>query len=96
MAWMLWEELCKAATLYVAALLVARVRELFMADVGKCFIKVCVRPAAMRGLCLVCYGKAKKKVESGETTWEQLEHLGLCKQESNPFDDAYNRAMEDN
>lgn len=64
-----------------------------------CMIKKCIRKAAIgdasyRGLCLVCYGKAKAKVSSGETTWERLAEMGLCKHESNPFDDAYTKAME--
>lgn len=64
---------------------------------NKCLVPGCIRKASMRKLCLICYSQAKQKVESGETTWEKLAVLGLCeKKEVNPFDDAYNRAMEDN
>lgn len=63
-----------------------------------CFIKGCARPrtanASMRGLCLVCYGKAKKKVEAGETTWDKLAEMGLCEKDKDPFDDAYARALK--
>ena len=60
-----------------------------------CMIQGCARQAATRGLCLVCYSKAKKKVDEGATTWESLVKMGLCEKPSDPFDDAYNRAMED-
>ena len=67
---------------------------------GRCFIKTCLRlPSANpahRGLCLVCFSKAKKKVESGDTTWDKLAEMGLCKSGGvDPFDDAYSKAMED-
>jgi len=60
-----------------------------------CCIPNCQRIGGKRGMCLVCYGKAKKKVEAGEVTWEKLEAAGLCKPDENadPFDDAYSKAM---
>lgn len=64
----------------------------------KCAVELCIRPAAaeMRGLCMLCYSKAKKKVESGEVTWDQLEDMGLClpKVDVDPFTAAYNQAKE--
>jgi hypothetical protein len=64
---------------------------------ARCVIENCFRaPAAgKRGMCLVCYSKAKKKVDSGEVTWDRLEEMGMCLPEDDPFDDAYNKAMED-
>lgn len=59
----------------------------------KCLIKACARPRAKRGLCLICYSQAKKKVEAGETTWDKLVELGLCESDRTPFDDAYDRAI---
>ena len=63
-----------------------------------CLIKSCHRMAACdkRGLCLVCYGQAKKKVDNKQTTWDQLEKMGLCKSEDSPFNSAYDKAVEDN
>lgn len=49
---------------------------------------------AQRGLCLICYGKAKKKVEAGEVTWEELVEMGLCEGVADPFDEAFNNAMK--
>lgn len=66
-------------------------------DLKRCVIPSCPRVAAegRRGLCLVCYSAAKKKVEAHETTWEKLAEKGLCEDMSdNPFNDAYSRAME--
>lgn len=62
-----------------------------------CVIKGCNRPeaATKRGLCLICYGQAKRKVESGETTWDRLVELGLVEPEENPFNSAYEKAMGD-
>ena len=61
-----------------------------------CIIKACIRPAGQyRGLCLICYSKAKKKVTAGEVTWKRLEELGLAAPDiSDPFDDAYSKATE--
>lgn len=50
--------------------------------------------ATFRGLCLQCYGQAKKMVEAGETTWEQLEEMGLAGAGSK-FKQAFNNARKD-
>lgn len=60
-----------------------------------CKIKGCYRRQSQRGLCLVCYSKAKKKVEAGETTWEKLVELGLCDDVDDPFGDAYKKTTEE-
>ena len=67
----------------------------------KCMIPECNRPSAaireMRGLCMVCYNRAKAKVATGDMTWEVLVELGLClpNKTTSPFDDAYSRAIDD-
>lgn len=95
MAWMLCEEALKAVVIFVVSIFLKRVKGAVMNEV--CMIPGCVRHTAhnCRGLCLICYGKAKKKVTDGQTTWEKLVKLKLCKEETDPFDDAYARAMED-
>lgn len=62
----------------------------------KCMIGGCYRNGApaQLGLCLVCYSRAKKKVEAGETTWEELKRLGLCGGESDVFDQAFRDAKQ--
>ena len=48
---------------------------------------------AYRGLCLVCYGKAKKLVAEKKTTWEELEQMGLALPTGgDPFADAFDSA----
>lgn len=39
----------------------------------------------MRGLCLSCYSSAKKLVDAKQTTWEDLERLGLCVSKTDAF-----------
>jgi len=34
--------------------------------------------ALKRGLCMKCHSEAKKQVNAGNTTWEQLEQMGLA------------------
>lgn len=46
-----------------------------------CVIASCPNTAGARdlkGLCIKCYAGAKKAVEAGTTTWEELAELGLC------------------
>lgn len=96
MAWMPWEPALDALVGFIVGFFLkvitgeGKVTE-------KCMIPTCGRMQASgrRGLCLVCYSKAKKKVEAKETTWENLADMGLCESDTDPFDDAYNRAMRD-
>ena len=67
----------------------------------KCLTPKCVRPEAIamgRGLCLNCYSKAKKMVESGVTTWKEIVALGLAKtsegEDGDPFTQAFNEAKK--
>jgi hypothetical protein len=49
-------------------------------------------PALKRGLCMNCHSKAKKMIESGKTSWEELERLGLARGQS--IDDPFTRSLE--
>lgn len=46
----------------------------------KCLVSACRNGEGngLRGLCMKCYSAAKKKVEAGEISWEELEDLGLA------------------
>lgn len=64
---------------------------------AKCL--TCSRPPATaigRGLCLVCYSGAKKMIETGKTTWDDLVAMGLAldKDGGDNFAQAFNKAME--
>lgn len=67
-----------------------------MTTIGKCLIEDCGRPQApaKRGLCSLCFLRAKAKVDAKETTWERLAEMGLCESERDPFDTAYDRATK--
>lgn len=65
----------------------------------ECIIAACQRNAAsgMRGLCLKCYSRAKKTVEAGQATWEELERMGLAESRADgtdPFDAALQKAKQ--
>ena len=36
-----------------------------------------------------CYSSAKKRVDSGETNWDELADMGLCEQQDDAFTTAY-------
>lgn len=70
-------------------------------NIPKCLSKNCARPSApalQRGLCLVCYSKAKTMVEAGTTTWAEIVALGLALQTDadggDPFTCAFNEAKK--
>lgn len=98
---MLYETLTQSVVGFVVGFSLKEMWGWLMSDTKRytCIVPGCNQPAAAanyRGLCLRCYGTAKKKIDAGETTWDRLVELGLCeKKESSPFDDAYSRAMED-
>ena len=67
----------------------------------KCLSSGCSRPAVaimQRGLCMVCYSKAKKMVEAGTTTWAEIVALGLAAGSdadgTDPFTRAFNEAKK--
>ncbi len=63
----------------------------------KCLTAGCNSQAAgskdFRGLCMKCYSSAKKYVESGSTSWEELERLGMVR--SKEQDDPFLTALKD-
>lgn len=63
---------------------------------SKCMVPRCngFKGTGMKGLCTRCYGKAKKKIEAGETTWDELGNMGLCEVQDDPFSQAFNKAKE--
>lgn len=44
----------------------------------QCQAPQCEAPARSRGLCKKCIDKARYLVDTGQTTWEQLERTGKC------------------
>ena len=44
-----------------------------------CLTPTCSRPSRTRGLCISCYVAASRLIKSGETTWSELESLGMAK-----------------
>jgi hypothetical protein len=56
----------------------------------KCLVPTCQKQAAQqtKGLCLKCYSEAKKKIEHGVTSWDELAELGLAQQEKSEFEKA--------
>lgn len=52
-----------------------------------CQTPMCSSKAAVqcRGLCMRCYSQAKKLVEMGQVTWDDLEAKGVCSMEETPF-----------
>ncbi len=62
-----------------------------------CIIPACCRPASKRGLCLVCYSKAKKRIElsNNNLTWEHLVEKGLAESEQDPFDVAFEKSFKE-
>ena len=60
----------------------------------KCVIEGCDKNASQvtRGLCSRCYKIALEKIQSEQTSWEELTELGLCLNNNlDPFSKAFNR-----
>lgn len=59
-----------------------------------CRVQVCGNRSAKgcRGLCMKCYSEAKKKVELGEITWEELAELGITTDSRTPLERALDAA----
>lgn len=72
----------------------------------KCMTPNCSRFASLierRGLCLVCFSRAKKLVESGATSWNKLAEMDLVRksptestveERQDPFTEAFNKAKD--
>lgn len=89
--WATGEGIVKALAVWLVCLLSRKLWDKAMSE--RCLIKTCARQAAKRGLCLVCYSRAKAKVESSQTTWPALEAAGLCLEENSPFEQAFGQAF---
>jgi hypothetical protein len=63
-----------------------------MAKADSCLVPGCKRPVGpCRGICLPCYQKAAALVNSGQTTWNELEEAGLIRphlRKSSPMGEA--------
>lgn len=66
----------------------------------KCIIEACTSPSApalKRGLCMRCHSRAKKMVQGGTTTWDEIVALGLALplDTTDPFTSALESARRD-
>lgn len=43
-----------------------------------CNVKGCKSPQYCRGLCRPCYEAARRRILTGETSWAELETLGMA------------------
>lgn len=62
-----------------------------------CLTKNCRGFAAAdcRGLCMKCYSQAKKLVQDGKTSWDELESMGLATPKAGtPFLDQFNASKK--
>lgn len=57
----------------------------------KCLTDGCTTApyAEGRGLCMSCYSRAKSMVTRKQTTWEELEQLGLALPQESKFEQAF-------
>lgn len=67
---------------------------------AKCRIDGCDAVAGTRGMCTLCYNAANRAINRGETTWGELESLGLAgqalrKHGRNPFTKALKKVRND-
>ena len=64
-----------------------------MPALPKCLIKKCNATAGnvkeYKGLCVKCFSSAKKMVLAEDTTWEELESMGLAILSADPFHDEF-------
>jgi thymidine kinase len=50
---------------------------MFAPSKDHCMVANCDRPREVRGICASCYRSASRKVRLNETTWDELEKLGI-------------------
>lgn len=65
----------------------------------KCLTNGCGAPPFKggRGLCIKCWGSAKKSVEAGTTSWDELARLGMVQSEcEDPFLSELERKRREN
>lgn len=44
----------------------------------RCIVHECGREERSRGLCHACYMYARRRIDNGSTTWEEMEADGRC------------------
>lgn len=64
----------------------------------KCRTQTCQKPAGAdcKGLCMKCYNEAKKKVEHGITSWDELADLGMIDIPKSEFEKDLERRRDAN
>lgn len=60
---------------------------------NRCLTPGCINRQNRNGLCLKCYGQAKKLIEAGKTTWESLEEMGLAELGRSDFLKAFEERL---
>lgn len=56
---------------------------------GPCMTAECGKPRQWKGLCRSCYAQALRIIDQQETTWEELQEMGLCDLDHKPFTAAF-------
>ena len=65
-----------------------------VSDGKPCAVPECAKEAKWKGLCQTCYGCAKSMIDNGETTWEELERMGLALIPKNKLRQEFYRRKE--
>lgn len=64
----------------------------------KCLTPDCAQhsgdPKTYKGLCVRCHTAAKRMVEAGTTSWEQLAAMGLVRAEESVFERAFREKQQ--
>lgn len=60
-----------------------------------CIVPNCGKKGSWKQLCPSCYGVAKKLIDKGETSWEELAEMGLAKIEEKPMIAAFRKKKEE-
>ncbi len=60
----------------------------------KCLTPECKGSKAFKGLCSACYKDAKRLVDLKQTTWEELEEMGLAESEQK-HQDGFMKAFKE-
>lgn len=58
----------------------------------RCIIPQCGNVRSARGLCAKCYSEANNAIKRKETSWKELQELGLCYGKGTPFTRALRQA----
>lgn len=60
-----------------------------------CLIDECTNEAKWKGLCPSCYNQAKKLIDGRETSWEELQIMGMCIIHGAKFIKAFNKRKKE-